>query len=310
MEVTVRYRLLTLASSLALVALACNVVLPPTPTSQPAPVAVPTTTPVPPTPGPTDSPAPLPTAESAEPTPTAAPSRSPAATCEVPDVTFQGVSFCYDPDLATGVSTELLPPEELGMVPGAGWAFPERIHIELQGYPQAGLYDKPRIEVYPIEPLEALSPNAAELIAELRSILRDRPDPDTLASIPVLPPVCAAQVFHARTAYLALPDDGTAIRFLTTYAQDTTPIINETLTYSVQGISGDGRHYISISMPVAHSDLRQSWSDFTAEEHARLSADYQAYLDDVIARLEAGPSSVLTPDLALLDALVQSLRVP
>ena len=217
------------------------------------------------------------------------------------------VVLCYDPAVASNVNGSVLPAAQEDVLFGDIWAMPERVRFEMQGYPSGVGNAQPYIVVYPTDGLEAASPTAAEILDQIRLILDTKPAPSTIDSIPILPPVNAAQVYRARVGYL---EGGNArgIHFLTQYAQDVTPVVNEALTYVYEGFIGDGSHFVFAWLPVSHPTLRDHWSDYSNEELAPLYDDYDAYLYEALANLEMQPASSFTPDLDLLKAMLESIQ--
>jgi hypothetical protein len=109
--------------------------------------------------------------------------------------------------------------------------------------------------------------------------------------IPVLPSLGAAQVLRAQTNYLD-PVSGAGVRFVTFYAQDASPITNDGLFYTYQGLTSDGRYRISLFYPIEAKDIPGVASP----------EETTAYLDGLT-------SADFTPSLDELDAMVRSLRV-
>lgn len=256
---------------------------------------------------------PEPTATTLPPTPTVAPPTAtpvpdPSADCAGVAVDFEGVSFCYDPALATGVGRSLLPAESVEVTFAESWQMPQRWHFEFAGYPTGDEAREVRMDLYPVAPLAQDNPGAAALLDEVREVVQGRPAPEGLDYIPVLPPVHAGQLIRAHVDYLEL-QNGQGVGFLTQYAQDTAPIVNESLLYVVQGFIADEQVFVSAWFPVTHPNLRAAWDDYTLEELDALMADYGGYIEGMVAELNAQPPASFTPDLTLLQALVQSLRV-
>jgi hypothetical protein len=94
----------------------------------------------------------------------------------------------------------------------------------------------------------------------LESILALRPaefetalEPGT--GIPVLPPdLCCVQTLRARIAYMNF-QNGTGVRFLTDFRGDASPITDGSVFYTFQGLTADGRYYVSVRLPVSHPSL-------------------------------------------------------
>lgn len=109
--------------------------------------------------------------------------------------------------------------------------------------------------------------------------------------IPVLPPVETMQLFYSQIRYLDFAD-GAGVRFVTRYAMEASPTTNENIFYTFQGLTSDGRYYISVFYPITAKGLPETEVILTTTNFLnRLApADF-------------------TPDLAKLDDMLQSLRV-
>lgn len=234
----------------------------------------------------------------------------PTATIEptaAPDMVYEGVSFSYDESLATDITAAIIPaqeePEE-GPFPSAT---PEYIEFKFNNYLNAGRFHEAVIRVWPTTEYQAVSEYAGERIMKLQQLLTDKPAAPT-EEIPFLPLWPAAQVFRAQVSYLDF-QNGTGVRFLTMYSQAVMPITNNALFYTFQGLTADGTHYISVIMPVTHPDLPDTDEEGIGEDFDAFANNYENYLQETIQNLNGQPSDSYTPDLSLLDAMVQSILV-
>lgn len=109
--------------------------------------------------------------------------------------------------------------------------------------------------------------------------------------IPVLPPVETIQLFCSQVRYLDFPG-GAGVRFITRYTMEASPTTNENIFYTFQGVSSDGKYYISAFYPITAKGLPE-----TAATLSTLN-----YLN----RLS---SADFTPDLARMDDMIKSLRL-
>ncbi len=240
-------------------------------------------------------------AASPEATQSPVPTTAPAA-----QVNFSGVSFSYNPILAAGVSTEKLAassPETASFD-----RLPEHVSLTLRGYPF--LPDEnplPQVKVIPLEALESLNPDAAFEIDELRDLLSRKPpeivDPDE--TIPYIPLSSVDQVFQACVGYLSFKN-GNGVRYVTQYNQDAYPIHNNGIFYTFQGLSQDGRYYISASFPISNGILPDPNSVVVNDE---FRSKYDSYIRNREVEMSSQPVTSFTPDLSMLDALIQSLQV-
>jgi hypothetical protein len=262
--------------------------LPPTGTVTEAPTLT-----VTPTLQPSDTPVP-PTATVPAPTATNAPPALPVATQDE-------ASFQYDPSLANQVSGETQDPNRGSDIPT--WELhPRTIQFTLQGYPLQNTEQTPRVLVYPRSDFEEISSDAQKEVDRLRDVLQNKPQ-SVDDRMPFLPFFNASQVFHAQVKYF---DHG--VRYLTQYAQDVSPISNDKMFYTYQGITADSRYYISVILPVSSGVLPQV-GDLSGDAYDAFAANFANYLNDVRGKLNAAGPGDFSPNLDLLDALSQSITV-
>jgi hypothetical protein len=148
-----------------------------------------------------------------------------------------------------------------------------------------------------------MSETAADQIERLRALLAEQPETIT-APIPYLPPTNANQFMWTRAAYLDFPT-GYGIRYLTQFSQAVVPVNNEELFYTFQGLTEDEGYYVAAVFPVNHPDLPLNSGDIPAE----FEESFATYLADVITQLDEADAANFTPDLALLDAFIQSIAI-
>ncbi len=187
---------------------------------------------------------------------------------------------------------------------GPYWeAAPEHHRVTLQGYPVANHLLKPQIFVYPVADLAAANEGMGKMASDLQTLLGTQKAGEYL---PFLPLFNAQQVFHAQVQYLDFKN-GKGVRYLTQFDQAPLPINNFELIYTFQGLSSDGKFYIAAVLPVTHPELPAT-QQVSPEQEADLK-DFPAYLAKTAAWLDQQPSASFTPDLAKLDALIQSIEV-
>lgn len=225
---------------------------------------------------------------------------------------FEGVAFTLDPALSTGARGEVVL-ENRGTPDGPYWDIhPQYVRLTLENYPLSGTFWKPVISVYPVEDYRRLSPLAGETIDKLKARLEQKTqDPGVGVEanvIPFLPLINAGQGFHSNVKYLDF-QNGTGIRFLALYAQYPAPVNNQELFYTYQALTADGKHLISITMPVSHPSLPASADALAIPTLQAIANEHGSYRAETYAMLNAQPASTFTPDLSRLDALVQSIQI-
>lgn len=239
----------------------------------------------PPTAEPTETPEPIPTEASAW----------------MRDVAYEGISFTFDRTIATDVAAEIIPTTDEQGPPME----PTNVRFAFDGYVLPDTFHQPRVLLYPMAELEAMSEHTARTVADLRQLLLDRPAHPQ--AIPFLPLFHAGQMMRTQVAYLDF-QNGTGVRFLTQYAQAYLPINNHELFYTFQGLTDDGSTYVAAILPVSHPALPADHAAYDGDLDA-LVQNFDPYIAGVEEELDAQAASSYTPDLSLLDAMIRSLEV-
>jgi hypothetical protein len=219
-------------------------------------------------------------------------------------VEFNGISFCYDPVIAQGTTTLIEP--AISSPDDPWFNAPQIEQIDFNGYVTGEKFHSPRIMVFSVSEYQALNENASASISELQQYISNKPNIPADA-IPFLPRWNAAQLFKVIPAFVNF-QNGQGIRFLAEYGQYAAPVNNTDLFYTFQGITSDGQYYVSVILPVTHPSLPPD-PNVEAALQEQLYDDYQGYLADIIPTLSAQPLSSYTPDLSLLDAMIQSMTI-
>ena len=124
-----------------------------------------------------------------------------------------------------------------------------------------------------------------------------------------MPNFNAAQEFFAQYQVTSFASEK-GIRYLTQFSQFFYPINNHELFYTFQGLTSDGKYWISailpISNPILPADGRnppngQSWDDF--------GNAFPKYIADITAQLNSQPPESYSPTIPMLDALVASIQI-
>ena len=229
------------------------------------------------------------------------------------DVSYMGTSFTIPFGLAQGTQNEIVPRAASSDPNVAALnVWPEHIKIVLQDYPLQGKMYEPQILVFPADEYQKMSADpeismydARSMITTLQYIIATdnfpSQDVDTLPTtnpLPTLPDWHAQQIFHAQETILSFKN-GNGIRYITSYSQAAFPDIGSNLIYSFQGITLDGKYYLSVMMPIELAGLEPMPTD---------TDQYPNYLNTTVDRLRQAGNS-FNPSIESLDALVQSLMV-
>jgi hypothetical protein len=241
----------------------------------------------PPLPSPQGTETPIPPVPTAEPT---------------PNIDFNGIRFFLDLQLAEGVLPELVPAapgNATQSMPGS--VYPEYTQFTLQGYVLSDTFHAPRIYVYPLPAYRAMDSAADAMADELLLYLRERPA--AADELPFLPLWNAAPLIVAKLSYLDFKN-GSGLRYLTQFAQDVSPVYNQALIYTYQGITSDQSWYVAAVLPIAHPSLPD-----TPDEAGWEISDPPTYYSQVAEQLSLEADDSFIPSLSLLDALIASIRV-
>lgn len=224
---------------------------------------------------------------------------------------YGGVTFSYDTLLAQsaqGATQPAVPPDP--NAPALGGGAPLHLRFLFDNATAPDYFDPHLAQVYvfPVAGLQALDPSVAKNVQALQAILAAK----TVApeqEIPILPLMPASQVFHAQTHFLDFVN-GSGVSFVTAYRQDASALTNQDIFYTFQGISLDGAWYVAVywkvSTPALPDTVEAAQKVLPADANAQ---QFEAYLTQTVAALDALPPAAFAPNLRLLDQLSQSMRV-
>jgi len=227
-----------------------------------------------------------------------------------PVVTYNNISLNLDINLARGVGARLVPASEFdpNLPPFA--LNPEYTEFTLDGYPVVQHYQKPIISVYKLDEILKMTPDLAPEVDQFKALLQSQDlNPDQFPTIPI---TNAGQIFHAQVRYLNFAN-GQGVRFITQYAQAVGALNNEDAFYLFEGLSADGVYFVRAQLPINSTSLGFSFDDFGGATVDLSSSDagaqYEAYLANTIATLNALPPDQFSPNLESLDNLIASLTI-
>ena len=220
-------------------------------------------------------------------------------------IEYEGVRFVYHESLNWVVKKEVVPATDHD-----DWfAYPKHIRITLAETQNQGQLYPGFLDVYPADLYAGINDYAAEVIGQLRGIINNEDHYSPESALPFLPELNAAQLFHSNFKPLRFLD-GQGVRFLTQHGQDISPIVNEALIYTFQGLTEDGMYYVSIVIPVKHPGIVEDWESFFAEtDYSEFEPNFLNYLERDRNLLENSPDSVFTPDLSMLDQMAASIKI-
>jgi hypothetical protein len=241
---------------------------------------------------------------------TAAPPPAPAATHTATaavtpspqaNVVCNEISFFLDPALASGSHCETIPEASGEDLPLFG-INPQTTQVTLDGYILADRFHTPRIQVFPVARFQELAPEQVNpRLARLQELISGAaPGKETL---PLLPVFNAAQMFKAQ--YSVVPfQNGKGIRYITMYGQAYYPVNNHDMFLSYQGLTADGKRWVSIVLPISHPSLPATGDPASGDMN-----NAEAYFAQKAADLNGQPAGSFSPSLPALDALLQSIQI-
>ena len=221
---------------------------------------------------------------------------------------FGGVKIAFDDQLAKTAQGENQAAIPVTDGPVMGGAAPAAIRFLFDGA-QAEEYTDPgltQVLIYKADEWANLDPAIAKEIADLKALLAAKPAVIT-DPIPVLPPIPAAQVFHAQTRYLDF-QGGSGVGFVTHYAQDVSPVTAHSPFYTFQGLTDDGQYYVVVFSPITTA-LLPAEANLDGAAYDEFAKNYESYLTDLVAQLDGLLPAAYTPDLTLIDGLVKSIEI-
>lgn len=236
-------------------------------------------------------------------------------------ISFQNVSFTIPEGLATGAQSEIVPRfEDTGDVPYWSVA-PEYVRFVLARTSTFHSNFDFEINVIPADEYIQMNDAAAERIPLLQQKLTS----GDLSGITVLPPFNAGLVIDAQPTKVDF-QNGSGIRAIQQYHQAPVPITNDYLIYTYQGITQDGKYYVSIVAPIRaaflidqtyNPDPNATTPTPVVPEGGFVFPDiiefdnlkFEQYYQDVTDKLSQSTADQFTPSLSILDALVQSILI-
>ena len=234
-----------------------------------------------------------------------------------------GVYMVLHPCLANGATGTLIAAVPYDEMNGPMEYYPANRKISFQGYPLSGKFfsvDDPDktggMVIYPVADFVAMEPSIGNRVSEMQNLLATQPAaPD---GIPFLPVFNAGEIYRMQVKYLNF-QNGEGVRFLTVFGQYYAPVSNHELIYSFQGLTADGKYWVSAFMPINAAYLQDSAesaivpaggiaapTDYTDPNYEQNMATYSIQITE---KVNTTTDSDFTPTLDCLDGFFQSLSI-
>lgn len=226
-----------------------------------------------------------------------------------PQFNYRGISFRYPPELVQSFTPRAVA-GQVGEGEEAGWigTIPPAVEIGWNQYPIPDPFHAPVIVIYPADRFAEVNEAAAEQIARLSAVFSGPALPE--GELAFLPLWNAAQFFQVQAERLDF-NNGKGLRYLACSGQAQAPIDETCLYYTYQGLTADGKYYVSglfmLDLPALKDPkLTDLWAGYT---QAYDEALYRQYQEDALAALSVAQPADFTPNLAMLDQVMASLTV-
>lgn len=219
-----------------------------------------------------------------------------------------GVSFSFDSSLAKSAQGTVLAARPVEQSPGLGGGAPQGVQFVFDNQTLPNFFDptKSQVYVYPVAGLKALDPSVAKNVEALQQILDDG-TVDADAQIPVFPLIPASQVFHAQPHIIDFVN-GTGVSFITYYAQDASPLRPAQVFWTFQGITLDGKYFVSAFWNIGSPGLPPETPAISGQDYDAFVKQYKDYIDNIVKTLNRLPPAGFTPNLSLLENMARSIN--
>ncbi len=227
-------------------------------------------------------------------------------------ISFDNISFIIPDGLANGGSSEKIP--AVSAETGAPWEVgPAYMKITLSSYPLQGTMWQPEIRIYPADEFRQVDSIVGDKLNEIMSLVSN-PGGPLPKNLPFLPFINAAQVFYEQMQVIYF-NNGSGIRYLTQFDQAPIPINNQEMFYTFQGLSKDGKYFISATLPLNAAFLPADGSQNSPTPADGIPMDWNnyenfpVYLNAVTEKISSTDPNAFSPTLAKLDGLIQSIII-
>jgi hypothetical protein len=151
-------------------------------------------------------------------------------------------------------------------------------------------------------------PTVADATKDLGALLKKKPTAPK--DVPFLPWEDASTPIHSKVKYVSFKN-GSGVRYLANYQIEPNVMSNDGLVYSMQGLSADGKYFVSAMIPIKTKSLpdKGNIETYSKEKYDAFSKNYETYSKAQQDKLNKLSDTAFTPSIAELDALVGSIKV-
>lgn len=231
-----------------------------------------------------------------------------ASLSQAAEFTYEGVQFSYDDTLAAKVTGENVPAEPITHGPPAlETGSPDHLRVAFDHDATPGVFDPhdAQLLIFPVKDYRMIFQVVVDTIDALHALISKKPEAIE-GNLPFLPPMTATQTFGVQIKYLDF-QNGSGIRYITHYSQEPAEITNKDILYTYQGLTTDGAYYVSFVFPLSAKGIPEKKDP--RPDPDTFAENYESYLTKVIQNLHTLSSQDYTPDVTLLDVIIESLVV-
>jgi hypothetical protein len=240
------------------------------------------------------------------------------------------ISLAYDTRLASGVEARSVPEVPISDQVMFAESRPAYAQFRFSGYQQGRSYQLPllpeenniaQVMIFRTADFpgygDDLPQGFGSQLQALKDVLATGVDPARCAQpvqgdsgLPFLPWLNAQQALCSQPQILEFPG-GKGVRYLTHYSQDPSPVLDQRIFYTFQGLTEDDQFYVSAVFPVETGIFptepppcpKCGLPDYNP------FPEWQALLQEQLTRLNAQPAEQFNPSLAVLDELIQTIEI-
>ncbi len=206
---------------------------------------------------------------------------------------------------------------------------PEYRTLALNDYAISEAFNQARIDVFSIDEFSKVSVSIAKIPFDLKLLLSSQ-QAQAGQRLPFLSVDIEAQTFTAKPKFLSFAN-GSGIRYLTQYTQGIYPVTNSRMIYTFQGITSDGKYYVSAILPEGAAFLPDDFDgnnpnaglpeggivfpfptssgEASDSDLGDFTSQVKNYHEAILNKIEQTPDEDYTIPLSTLDAMIQSLEV-